>query len=194
MPWMTVPIALAITGGATAAGQIYATKKAGGYNEQALRAQEREAEQARTLEREQLAAAERARQEALDLEKQRWADYVRIYEPAAQASQQLLRGLYEYAGGAQAPLAAPPSPAALGRTPPPSNLSLSAMATGSRGTPVAGAPQPTRPTFQPPAMPTSTGSSPFRSLMELANLAAYARGGSPAPGMGDALPGLAGLA
>lgn len=77
MPWMTLPIALGVTGAATAAGQIYGTKKAASVNTRAIRAQQETERAALAAEgvaeanatavrREELAAVERARERDLE--------------------------------------------------------------------------------------------------------------------------------
>lgn len=138
MPWMTIPIALAITGAGTAGAQIYATKKTAGQNKQAIQASEQSDIRADTRERErlaeerraldaQLAEAQRRQEEELKLaredqarkerlyaeavqrDRERWQDYLRINEPHWRQGAGVLGSLYDIAGVGSAPAYVPPA-------------------------------------------------------------------------------------
>ena len=118
MPWMTIPIALAIGGGASAATSIYSAKRAGKTNDRALEAQERSDASEVDLRREELAEVRRQQEARQASDDRRWNDYVRINEPTWRTGAGLLRSLYDIAGGGgQAPAYQPPAQPSAGVTP-----------------------------------------------------------------------------
>lgn len=118
---IAIPIAMAASAGLSTATSVYQAKKAGKQNERVLAAQERDAQRAEQLEREQMAQKESARREAMDFDRQRWNDYTQAREPMRQFAGGLMGGLYKMAGAKGAAPSMAPAPS---YRPPPS---LSAM-------------------------------------------------------------------
>lgn len=174
--------------GATAASNIYGTKKAAETNKRSLEATERDSVRAADLEREstrellafqreEAARRDAARQQAMEFDRQRWGDYTRIHEPHWQMGSGVLQSLTGLAGvkGGPAPRPGPSGP------PMPGNLrSLADMGTFA---PMGGpAPQiaMTRPRMAAPMMEAPQGGG--MNLMNLAQMAQMFRkpGGTPA--------------
>lgn len=146
MPWMSIPIALAITGGATAGAQVYQARSAGKTNRRSLEASERSDVRASELEREalqaqlaeskraqeaQLAEAKADRESKLQRDRERWQDYLRVNEPTWRAGNDMLGSLYDLAGyRGQGPAYAPPPSA-----PPPGTRSAPLPLGAPPGTP-----------------------------------------------------------
>ena len=182
MPWMTVPIAMAIAGAGSTAVSVYSTKKAAKVNEKSLEAQELESVRetaARTAEYDQ----------AIALDKQRWADYVRVHEPSWQLGNRTLASLSDIAGyGGPTPQmpsgSAPPAPGVA-----PGPVATVPMPTAGARPRAAGAGQRfvTGPAV---AMPRATGGMSLQDLMALASQPT-ARGPR---NRGDFNPGIPGLA
>ena len=197
MPWMTIPIALAITGGAAGAAQVYGTRTAGKQNRRAMEATERSDVRAESLERERLTEERRALDERLKLEREaearkerfyteavqrdreRWQDYLRINEPHWRQGSGVLQNLYDIAGVGSAPGFQMPTQPAPGTTAP------------TTGYGPAGPVSSTTPVDRPPRrvmpmMPTPSPASPMSSLqdvMQLATLGGSSRMPVPARGM-----------
>jgi hypothetical protein len=79
--------------GGTVGTEIYKTKKAAGFEEKKLRAQESEAQRALEFEREQAARNERRHQEALALYDRQYNDYIAAMRPHWDLSRQALSQL-----------------------------------------------------------------------------------------------------
>lgn len=149
---IAIPIALAITAGASTATSVYSAKRAGKTNDRMIDATARDnaanaaIERERTgIEREKVASdkaaadADRAQkadlyQKALDADAARWKSYVDINTPQWQASNGLMGSLFGLAGGGARsggmPTSTPPyAPAA--------SMSPSARSGSSPGAPVA---------------------------------------------------------
>lgn len=104
MPFMSIPIALAIGAAGSAASSIYSAKRAGDTNNRALAAQERDAARQAQLDERRIA-----------IDQQRWNDYVRIHEPIWNIGGGALRNLAGMAGvpmasSGRGPTAAPAMP------------------------------------------------------------------------------------
>lgn len=194
MPALTVPIALAITGAATAGTAAYAAHRAGSTNDKSLAAQERSDERASQLDRDRLDAEKQARADTLALDERRWTDYVKANQPTWQASGGVLNNLFGLAGmsgggsgapASGAPMAGPPSSSM-----PPSNgggVSLSDLAMGQ---PM----QARRRTIVPPTPQSTGGGMDIGKLLSLAQLASSGAGspgpsGTPLALMGEGMRG-----
>jgi len=188
---MTIPIALAITGAATAGTTAYQIKSANSTNKRAQQLQGASDQRASAQEAAQLAAEQQiesarladtkqARAEALQRDRERWADYVHANEPFWNAGAGILSNLSDMAGihGGSTPsmpnASAPPpaAPASSGAL-----ASLSAMMN-----PDVVRPQPMRRIAPNAPMPTSpqTGMS-LQDLMMMAQQSAPAFGSSRVP-------------
>lgn len=186
MPFLTIPIALAIGGAASAGAGVYAAHRAGSTNDKALAAEERDSVRQQGLQREAMAA-----------DKARWDDYVRVHEPIWGTAGNTLHSLQQLAGmsGENAPSMQTPAYAPqTGGTPPP----------GGGGTAVPRGPTATgsvpsgagRRIFDATRVPTA--GQPRMSLMDLLNMAQMATaagsGGKGGNWTGPGMPGLASLA
>lgn len=187
MPWMTVPIALAIGAGGATAGQIYATRTAGKQNRRAMEASERSDVRAETLdqdrlklEREDQARRERLYKEAVQLDRERWQDYLRINEPIWRQGAGVLENLYGIAGAGGAPTFQMPTAPGPGPAPE-AGQALAAFPRTPVSTtmPVGRSPQRLMPTMPFPAQ-TSPWSS-LQSLLQLAEIAGPSKMPRPTP-------------
>ncbi len=105
---ITIPIALALAGGASAGAGIYATRRAGQVNDRAIQAQRDEARENAALERERTTSQERMYLQALEADRQRWNDYSRIMSPHWQTGTSALGQLHGMAGMGGAPTSTMP--------------------------------------------------------------------------------------
>mgnify|MGYP001602614372 CR=1 FL=1 len=195
MPWMTVPIALAITGGASAGAQVYSTRTAGKQNRRAMDATERSDVRAESLERErlaeerralneQLAEARREREaqlefqrtesarkerfynEAVSRDRERWQDYLRLNEPHWRQGSGVLQNLYDLAGAGSAPEFSMPTQPSPG-----SGVSYGGSASGAPVSSTMPVARPGQPGRSMPMMPMPSPTSPMSSLQSLMQLA-----------------------
>src|SRR3990167_2871556 len=81
MPFMTLPVAIALAGtaGASAGASIYANRKAGSVNEKSIAAQRAAEAEAATIERERQARAESMYKAAQEADERRWQQYMQAY-------------------------------------------------------------------------------------------------------------------
>lgn len=183
MPALTIPVALAIAGGASAGAQIYATKRNADINKRSLEASERSDERALAFEREDAARRERAYTQALDMDRQRWADYTRIMEPHWRVGATALGSLYDLAGySGDAPAMAPSSGTPSGQPPalPSSAAPMSGYGRAAAARRVAGV---RRPAMAPPPLPAESGGLPLMDLMALGQQARAFTAPTPTAGL-----------
>lgn len=198
---ITIPVAMAIAGGASAATSIYSTRAASRQNERAMDANERadERELAYARERDEANRRERDR---------RWQEYVSLRQPHWNLGNQVLGNLYDLAGMAQ------PEGAGPGLSDPASAVRDATSGTPAMAGPVAGAGGAPATLAEMGAMgggpPSPSAGRPFsarrnptaerpgqridpyqavRSVLSLAELAGLAGGGRRTPTPSIPIPG-----
>ena len=166
--------------GASAASNIYGSKRAGSYNEKALRAQERADQDAMRFEREQAERNEVARRENLAADQKRWDDYLNAHKDRWAMGGRVLGDLYDMAGRGRGAAPSMNIPSA-GSAPPPAASGI--VPTGVPGRPTLenlaqGSGRRIRPRLsRAPAVQMPTGGGGGMSLQDLMQLAAMSRGG-----------------